>query len=270
MMKHNQIKIISNSGEKTLSYFFRNEKEEWNLVSNASALSRKKYVTASIKEHAVEILQIINDIYNIGNRGVDIYFEGSKNDFDFLCCAINENFVEYTLNCLHQKTAVAVAGKIGSGKTTLIEELIKVQGKKHQLFYDGNITGYKDSESAVTWYEIRGIDLGKENVEAAIKKFDQLAKNGVTNFIYCFRTIKIEDLEEQFIRHVREKSPGVKILIVHTLCLEDDADILLQHLKETVGEVKVIPTLAKEFKSREGILSPYGLDEIIQYLFEGK
>ena len=83
-MKPNQIKIVSNSKGKKLSYFFQNEKSEWNLVSNTSALSRKKYVSASISENAAEILQIINDTYNIGNRGVDIHFEGSVKDYNTL------------------------------------------------------------------------------------------------------------------------------------------------------------------------------------------
>lgn len=36
-MKPNQIKIVSNNKGKKLSYFFQNEKSEWNLVSNTSA-----------------------------------------------------------------------------------------------------------------------------------------------------------------------------------------------------------------------------------------
>ena len=270
-MKPNQIKIVNNSKGKKLSYFFQNEKSEWNLVSNTSALSRKKYVSASISENAAEILQIINDTYNIGNRGVDIHFEGSVNDYNTLQSIIEENFSDDNLHCYQQKTSIAVAGKIGSGKTTLIGEIVKRQGKEFCFFQNNMINGYADTESTITWYEIPGIDLGKENVFAAMANFDLLAKNGVTNFIYCVGTNKVEELEEQFIRYVQEKYPGVKVLIVLTMCLEDEAvPILSEQLFKNIGNVKVIPTLAKEFKTREGLIPAYGLDKIINYIFAGK
>ena len=80
-----------------------------------------------------------------------------------------------------------------------------------------------------------------------------------------------KELEEQFIRYVQEKYPGVKVLIVLTMCLEDEAvPILSEQLLKNIGNVKVIPTLAKEFKTREGLIPAYGLEEIIHYIFEGK
>lgn len=267
-MKPNQIKIVSNS--KGVSYFFRNEKSEWGLVSNMSDLSRKKYVSATIKKNAVEILQAINDIYNIGNRGVDIYLEGSVEDYIILQKVIKERFLNDNLHCYQQKISIAVAGKIRSGKTTLIKEIIKRQKMEFRFFRNNMIDGYTNIESTVTWYEIPGIDFGKENIFAAMSQFDLLAKNGVTNFIYCFDTNKIEELEEQFICYIQEKYPRIKILIVFTMCFEDDnVSILSKQLLTKIRDIKIIPVLAKELKTREGIISAYGLDEIVHYIFEG-
>lgn len=270
-MKRNRIKIVSNSGDKKLSFFFQNERDEWNLVSNASELSRSKFTTISIKDNIDSILQVINEDYNIGNRGIDILFEGSSKDYDIICQAIKKDFSNDDIKCILKKTAVAVAGKIGVGKSTLINEIVVRHGKGYKYFQNGNITGFIDDSAAITWYEIPGIDLGKEKVIEAMDSFDQLAKNGVTNFIYCLDTNKIEELEEQFIIHVQEKYPGVKILVALTMCKDDnDAEILSTHIQQFVGDVKIIPTLSKDLKTRAGVIPAYGVDEVIQYLFEGK
>lgn len=270
-MKPNQIKIVSNNKGKKLSYFFQNEKSEWNLVSNTSALSRKKYASASISENATEILQIINDTYNVGNRGVNIFFDGNIKDYHTLQNIIEEKFSDSHIQCYQQKTSIAVAGKIASGKTTLIREILKRQGKEFRFFQNNMIDGYVDTESTITWYEIPGIDFGKEHVLASMANFDFLAKSGVTDFIYCFGTNKVEELEEQYIRYVQENYPAIKILIVLTKCLEDEsAPIFSEQLFNSIGNVKVIPTLAKEFKTREGSIPAYGLEEIVDYIFEGK
>ena len=138
---------------------------------------------------------------------------------------------------ISKKYPLLSQGKSVLEKPHLLEEIVKRQGKEFCFFQNNMINGYADTESTITWYEIPGIDLGKENVFAAMANFDLLAKNGVTNFIYCFGTNKVEELEEQFIRYVQEKYPGVKVLIVLTMCLEDEAVPILSEQCLKISEM---------------------------------
>ena len=121
-MKRNCLKIVSNPTNNTLA-FYKKSKDRWLLVPSTSDLSRKEYTEATIKENAGKIVSYINTVYNIGNQGVDIYFEGTQGDYQTLVTVINDQFSECNLQCMIQKTLVAVMGKCNCGKTVLIEEL---------------------------------------------------------------------------------------------------------------------------------------------------
>ncbi len=72
IVSRNKIKIICNTQEDTLSYQFQNEQMTWKSVSQFSDLSQKKYTNTNIRQSAPAIIKIISNIYNPGNRGVDI------------------------------------------------------------------------------------------------------------------------------------------------------------------------------------------------------
>ena len=130
-MRKNRVKMICSENRRSISYYLQNESREWIRVSNASILSRKKYLNTTIKESGFDILKIIDETYNPGNRGVDLYFEGSDENFSILQSILKENFAEENIVCHQRKTKIAVAGKIGSGKTVLIEELSRL----HNISY---------------------------------------------------------------------------------------------------------------------------------------
>jgi nucleoside-triphosphatase THEP1 len=258
-MKRNQIKIVSNSNIRGFSYFFQNEKGEWNPVTDSSPLSRDNYTTLPIRENADKILQVINDTYNPGNRGVDIYFEGSDKDFESLCIVASENFFG-SISC-YKRNSIAIAGKAKAGKTTLISELVAKRGYNLQTISKENLVEHSEDETGVTWYEMPSIDSGL---------FDELSQNGITSLVYCLYNYKIEKPEEDFIRHVREQYPGVKVIIALTRCLEEDTDEMVNEVKRCVGEVEIIPVLARDYPVRNGVIAAYGVDEIIQLLFSGE
>lgn len=269
-MNRNKVKMVCNENINSISYFFLNEGFKWVRVSNSSELSRKEYTLTTIKEKITDILRIINDIYNPGNRGVDIYFEGSDDDFCILCNAIKRDYLEDNITCKHEKTKIAVVGKIGSGKTTLITELEKFLNVHYEKCLNKEYVTYSDKKGNTEWYELGGIDLGKENIEQTKNVIDKLAINGLTKVVYCFSTSKIEELEENIILYIRDTHPEIEILITLTSCIYDEAQLFAEQLSTNLNQMKVIPILAKELKTRGGVIPSFGLDQIVRYIYEGK
>lgn len=270
-MKRNQIKIVSNVKKQTLAFFMKDEQEKWREVSNSSPLSRKKYKASSIKKSVEEIVRVIGSEYNPGNRGVDIYFEGTEEDFCILKNVIDKKFSPNYLDCIYvQETQIAVAGKVGSGKTTLIKGIEEYKGVSFMHQENKGLSAYSDEESKVVWYEIPGIDIGVENIIAARDTFEQLANEGLTTFVYCLGTTKIEPPEEELIMFVRNDYPSIKILVVLTRFVDDDNKTYADQLSSNLNGTKVIPVLAKEMKTRSGIIPAYGIDDVDRYIFEGR
>lgn len=267
-MAHNKIKIVSNNS--TVFYYIQNEEMQWVRVSNSSELSRREYTHVCIKEKVFDILQIINDSYNPGNRGVDLYFEGCADEFYIICNALAEKYDKENITCYHKTMKIAVVGKIGSGKTTLIKEMFninnsqykKIEGLKYDIFYD--------KKRDVEWYELNGIDLGRKNIEDCKQTLTKLAKNEITTLIYCFSTTKIERLEEELILYISNNYPQIKILILLTKYIYDDGDLFARQINEIITNAKVIPILAKDLQTRNGTISSFGLEEISKYIFEGR
>lgn len=268
-MSRNRIKIVSNYNSKTLSFFYMNEKGVWRSVSQQSEL-HWKFPSASIFDSGEEIVAAIDRQYNTGKRGVDIRFEGPAEEYRYLRECIAKCFHERDIECEHQQTIIAVAGKVGSGKTTFIEEICKYLGESSSSVSFEGYEKFTSYSSNIIWYEISGIDIGKENVLAAQKTFDRLTEEGVTDFIYCLSTTKIEDLEENVISHIRSTYPNIKITLLLTMYVDDESDLYSEHLSEQLNGIRVLPILAKNLKTRRGIVEAHGLDEVCRYLFEGR
>lgn len=271
MATRNQVKIISNSQRQSLAFYYKGDvHESWQLVTNASNLSRKEYICAFIRDRAKDIVCEINSDYNQKNRGVDIFFEGDEADFLLLKKVIDDDFYQSDITCVMQKTRIAVSGKIGAGKTTLIKGFWEFKGKGSHCCEKEGVFLYTDDEESSVWYEIPGIDFGAENVDNARKTFEKLAKSGLTTFIYCLGTTKIESLEEDLIFFVRDNYPSIKVLVVLTQFVDDEQTLYVEQLSAALDGIKVIPTLAVDMKTRGGVVYAYGLDDIDRYIFEGK
>lgn len=266
----NKIKIVSNPSTKSLTFFLMNEKGIWCLVSNYSELSRSKFTASSIFDTGESIVVVIDRDYNTGGRGVDIRFEGPEDEYIYLQQCVEKHFKEQNVECKHHKTKIAVAGKIGSGKTIFIEEMCKDGAGALSSVSPPGCQLYSDSQANTIWYEIDSIDMGKENVLAAQNTFDSLASGGVTDFIYCLSTNKIEELEEDLIAHVKKTYPKIRVLVLLTDYLDDSNDFFTEQLSNHLGGVKVIPIIARNIKTRNGIVEAFGLDDVRKFLFEGK
>lgn len=270
-MLRNQIKIISNAQRHSLAFYYKTDAGGWRLVTNDSALSRKEYIGATVQSRAEDIIRVINSVYNPGNRGVDISFEGEEKDFLLLKNTIDSLFSQSNISCVMQKTShVAVAGKIGAGKTTLIKGYFAHKEISCNYYEKDGNSVFADDQESIVWYEIPGIDFGAKNVTNARNAFEKLVKSGLTTFIYCLGTNKIETLEEELISFARNNYPEIKILVVLTKSVDDEQMLYIEQLSANLGGIKVIPTLAIDLKTRGGVVSAYGLDDIDRYIFEGK
>ena len=267
-LPRNKLKIVSNRNRKSLSFFLMNEKGRWMPVSNYSDLSRKKYTTPNIFDTGEEILAIIDRDYNTGGRGVDIRFEGPDEEYHFLQECVKKHFCGQDVICSQHRAAIAVAGKTNSGKTTFIQEMCKYMGEHLSSVQLDAYEKYTAHPSNTIWYEIAGIDFGK--IIAAKDAFTCIVPEGITDFIYCLSTTKIEEPEESLILYIKENHPYINILLLLTQYLDEGSDLYVDHLSKQVNGVKVLPILAVPKKTRSGIIESYGLDDVSRYLFEGK
>lgn len=104
-MERNKVKIICNPYEKTITYkrwiFDENDGlYKWGeLGSKSKLIVDEKYINATIQHNAYEIVSEIVDEYNRGNVGLDIIFDGTKEDYYDLKEVIDEFFLEARVKC---------------------------------------------------------------------------------------------------------------------------------------------------------------------------
>lgn len=267
-MSRNRIKIVFNSQSKSLSYQFQNEQMAWAPVSRFSALASREYTETSIQQSAAAILDIITTVYNPGNRGVEISFEGPDKDYDHLCQVVREKFSKENIICGHQTIKAAIAGKRGIGKTTLIETLAQKQGVQYEVTPETGYTHYTKKSSPIEWFELEGIDLGIDNMKKTERTVDELANRGLTMFIYCLSSIRVEQPEIQLIEHIKERHPEISLLAILTnaASLEDTAKA--EQIGKILG-IKALPVMARDQKTRGGIIKAFGHESILKTIFGG-
>jgi hypothetical protein len=167
---------------------------------------------------------------------------------------------------------VAVVGKISSGKTELIAGLTKYKKSTCEttLLPQGT-TKYYDSNNDVAWYEIAGIEFGKENVAKAREVLDNLIEaDGISIVLYCLnaRTGKMEDIERNFIVDVKQKYADVMVYAVITASVDEGGSrSFADRVSNLTKQTKVFTVLAKEMRTNVGFLPPFGLDDIATNIY---
>lgn len=278
-MKKNSIKIVCNPYTNKIQYYFKNEIGEWDVLLEDSPLSRQHYTDTSMKETANEILEKIDEIYNRKSKGVDIFFEGTTNSYNYLQEAIKRHFADRNIQCELGTTKIAVVGKKSVGKTALIEGLEELHGFQLSKADYQNYVQYSDKLNHDEWFEVSGIDLGKENIEKAFQTVKELAEKGLSSVIYCISGTsgRIEDIEKELIMRLIKEFSALKVMVVLTMCYKADIQEIADEIKRFTNQVEVVPTLAKEYKTRARndngtpfVIEPFGLESVSAYVFEKK
>ena len=63
----NKMRIVCNPIAKHISYYLKNEHDEWLILTGSSILSRNSYTCTTMKEKASEIAFRLDEIYNRNN-----------------------------------------------------------------------------------------------------------------------------------------------------------------------------------------------------------
>jgi hypothetical protein len=268
-MKHNRIKIKCNSQGSTLSYQFQNEQMIWVSVSQFSDLAKKEYTETSIRQSASSILNIIKMVYNPGSRGVIISFEGPERDYVYLRQVINKEFSQENISCEQKTIKVAVAGKCGVDKTALIESLFQKRREQYAVTSKTGYRHYKSKSDDTEWFELEGIDLGIENIRKAERTIDVLAKQGLTMFIYCLNSDRVEQTEVQLVQRIREHHPEISLLGILTNTVSLDAETIAEQISRIL-RIKVLPIMTKDQITRSGTIRAFGHENVLRAVFGGE
>lgn len=278
-MKRNSIRVVCNPYTNKMSYYFKNEIGEWSVLSGSSPLSRQFYTNTSVKERGEKIVEKIDEIYNRKNRGVDILFEGTSDSYNCFVDIIKNNFANRNISCTLGTTKIAVLGKKSVGKTMLIESLEALKGFEYSVIRNEEYIQYTDECNHAHWYEVKGIDLGKENVENAFQTVAELSEMGLSAVIYCVSAItgRIENIEKELISRIENSFAELKVMVVLTMCYKDDIQETIDEIEKITNQAKLVLTLAKEYKTgmkdTDGkivVIKPFGLELVSEYVFEGR
>ncbi len=279
-MKRNILKIVFDPLNNRISYYFKNEIGQWCSLSNSSILSRQAYTKTTIKDSADEIIKIADEIYNRKNKGLDILFEGKDEDFDVIKNVITQKYSESNITCSLNTTKIVVVGKKEAGKTTLIEAIADKEGHKYKVKKRDDYTLYMDQHNNSEWYEICGIDLGRENMEKAKKTIQELMSRGITTIVYCIKSStggRMEEAEKSFISALVEEFSELDAVVSLTFCIQKNQREFIDEIERMTDQIKVVQTLAKEYETvvedengneKTIKISPYGLDVLSKYVFE--
>lgn len=279
-MGRNALKIVCNPYNNEISYFFKNEKGVWTVLSSDSPLSRKYYTNTTLKDRGKEIVEIIDKIYNRNNKGLDILLEGTTQDYDYLKGAIDYFLPNKDIVCTMGITRIAVMGKTKAGKTCLIEGMEDLQGNKYTINVFPEYIQYCDERGHVEWYEINGIDFGVENLERSYQTISKLVEKDLSALIYCVNltTGRLEEIEHSFLLRIIEEYPSITVLLALTMSIKANYCDVLTGIEKMTKKIKVIPVLAKEYEielidddsanDKRYIKKPFGLETLSKYAFE--
>lgn len=276
-MDRNTVRIVCDSSRNNISYFFRNKHKGWKELPSDSPLLRSNYTNTIFADSAKDILIKIDEIYNIKNKGIDVFFEGTTEDYKILLETVEDSLPERDIRCKARSTEIAIVGKKSVGKSLLIEgieRLYEITYKK--IEGDGYVRYLDNNKDSVNFYEITGIDIDKENVEKAFNTLKKISEEiGLSSIIYCVSatTGKLESAEKEFILRIRSDLSETKVIIVLTMCYMDDIQRIIDIIKNRLNGIEIFPVLSKEYKTclkdKYGetiVIEKFGLENIYRFI----
>ena len=194
---------------------------------------------------------------------------------------IEKNPKDYEIKYL----TVMLVGKSGVGKSTLINEVLKLEGNEKAQIGTGQFVTVKyqeyssDSLEFLKLIDTRGIELNKnygaDEVKKEASKFIEERKetNDPNKFVqciwYCITGNRFEEVEQNLLTSLRTTygESKIPIILIYTQATDKTAiDEMKEYIKKINIEVNFIEVLAKrkELVQNQGALEPFGIDELIK------
>ena len=194
---------------------------------------------------------------------------------------IEKNPKDYEIKYL----TVMLVGKSGVGKSTLINEVLKLEGNEKAQIGTGQFVTVKyqeyssDSLEFLKLIDTRGIELNKnygaDEVKREASKFIEERKetNDPNKFVqciwYCITGNRFEEVEQNLLTSLRTTygESKIPIILIYTQATDKTAiDEMKEYIKKINIEVNFIEVLAKrkELVQNQGALEPFGIDELIK------
>ena len=194
-------------------------------------------------------------------------FDNERNNLDMA-----ENYFDYE----NMKTAkIIIAGQTGVGKSVLINAIFGFQDAKE---YRGGYRGttktekyYKSGIPICIWDTV-GFELSEEERQKSFKEIKKIIIKEKPHAIwYCINSHsdRYQEKEMEFIQGLHKDS-GLPFVIILTKCDDDDSDNFFHDIEEinvqhNMSDIKIIRVLAKEKKTKIGIIPSFGVDNLIRY-----
>lgn len=111
-LQKNKFRIISNPYSREIVYdYWDFQNEDWVSPSDTSDFKRDKFTKAAIYHKAYDIIETALQSYG-GNVGLDIYFEGTEDDFNYLNEIVDRYFHDKEINIIESDHYLPVVNEI--------------------------------------------------------------------------------------------------------------------------------------------------------------
>ena len=180
-----------------------------------------------------------------------------------------------------QTANIIVAGITGTGKSTLINAVfgddIAATGTGKPV--TEHIAEYSNPDIPIKVWDTVGLELDSAKTKASINSIKKTIADKATKMEqldvihaiwYCINSggSRYQGTELKFIKELY--SIGVPFIIVLTQCIDtpEDINVLEEEIKRENKEqgmknIKIIQVLAKDYKTRLGIIEAFGLQELV-------
>ncbi len=184
-----------------------------------------------------------------------------------------------------------VMGKTGSGKSTLINAVLdedlaptgtgRAITKKNEVYSKKMLLPIGDTKDGqygmigcqINMYDTVGLEIDKSITNQTleeIKKHIETTKSKISDDVihlvwFCVnnRSSRFESYELDLIRKL-SMDYEIPFVIVLTQCFSDEEGELEEQIRKNLPEVSRCRILAKDYSTRGGVISAYGLQELIR------
>ena len=250
--------------EKKLTAYFSNKKDRFREIINNYFLRTNAEIPNNIINNLLEV-----------EKAYHIYKEKIQNEIQNIYTDKKKFNIEYL--------TVMILGKSGVGKSTLINQFLKLKGGNQAKTGVGKFQtiltkAYKNKEMKfLRLVDTRGIELnqgvGAKEVQEEAEKYikSQLNLGNMNNFVhciwYCITGTRFEDAEINLLNSLRAtyKDNNIPIIIVYTQATDDDAIVAMKkYIKEQNIKADFIQILAKKKKINGHFVYPFNLDKLLK------